>query len=519
MTDWAQGYVTDVGYTHSFFRELAPSWLNYAAVVSGCRPRSLEKGFAHIDLGCGFGQSSLILAASNPQGEFYGVDFNPAHIASARHQAAWLGVDNVQFIERDFADLLDADLPDFDFITLHGIYSWIGVEARQAIQRFIYEKLKPGGIVYNSYNCLPGWAPDSPIRRLLYEFGDTHHGDSAKRVELASKDAKDLADLKYGFFRTNPTAAGIIDNLPKRQSSYLAHEYLNADWNPFYSVDVADEMAAAKLTYVGSATLAENHLEIVLPENAVAFCRKQPTERLRQLVQDFLTGQRFRRDLFVRGHARLDKAEISRNLSALHFALPGVAEDFVAKTKVPRGEITFDAQMVAGSGELLAKGAASFAEIAKAVQPKVKKELDVERSVTLMTAAGNLVPAAKTFRPKALSAKSGRARILSEMNRKLAAVSWQKMERQYLVSPVLGSGTTLQAMDSMFLILMDEGIAAPQLAAAAGEKMRSRGLQLNQDGKPLSEPKDIEAKVGELTQTFITRTLPAFARNGVVELS
>jgi SAM-dependent methyltransferase len=517
MSDWAHGYVTDVSYTNNFFREIAPTWLNHVAVVGGCRPRSLEKGFTHIDLGCGLGRSSLVLAGSNPQGRFYAVDFNPAHIAAAQHEAAWLGLDNVQFIERSFADLLDAELPDFDFITLHGIYSWIGVEARQAIQRFIYEKLKPGGIVYNSYNCLPGWAPDSPIRRLLYEFGASHQGDSAKRAELASRDAKELAELKQGFFRANPAASVMIENLSKRPPSYLAHEYLNADWNPFYSVDVAEEMAAAKLTYAGSATLTENHLELVVSEPSMAFCRKQPTERLRQLAQDFLTGQRFRRDVFVRGHPRFDRAETVRNLMAQHFALPGAPEDFVAKVKVPRGEITFDAKLVAGAGELLAKGSASLAEIAQAVRPKVKKELDLERSITLMAATGGLVPAAQSFQAK--SVKLGGARIISEINRKLAARSWQKMERQHLISPVLGSGVPLQSMDSLFLTLMDEGTTTSQLAAAAAEKMRGRGMQLNKDGKPLTDPQDIEARIGELSATFVNRTLPVFARAGVVRLS
>jgi SAM-dependent methyltransferase len=519
MTDWANGYVTDVGYTHSFFRELAPSWLNYVAVINGCRPRNLEKGFTHIDLGCGYGQSSLIVAGANPQGQFYGVDFNPAHIAAAQHQAAWLGVDNLRYIERRFEDLLDIDLPDFDFITLHGIYSWIGLEAREAIQRFIYAKLKPGGIVYNSYTCLPGWAPDSPIRRLLYEFGATHHGDSAKRVEMASLDAKALADLKQGFFRANPTAAGQIANLSKRQSSYLAHEYLNAEWNPFYSIDVADEMAAAKLTFVGSATLAENHLEVMLADAAQAFCRKQPTERLGQLVQDFLTGQRFRRDVFVRGHARLDRAEIARNLQTLCFAIPGAVEDVAGKAKVPRGEITFDGQSVAVVTELLGKGSASYAEIAKETRPKVKKEVDLERSLMLMTAVGGMAPAAKKFQPKLLPAKPTGARILSEMNRKLATLCWEKMERQFLASPVLGSGTPLAPMDALFLTSLDGGATTPQLTADAIAKMRARGMQLNKDSKPLTDPKEMEARMAELTETFIKRTLPALARNGVVELT
>ena len=38
-SDWSQGYITEVLYTEHFFRELAPAWLNYVAVLNGCQPR------------------------------------------------------------------------------------------------------------------------------------------------------------------------------------------------------------------------------------------------------------------------------------------------------------------------------------------------------------------------------------------------------------------------------------------------------------------------------------------------
>jgi len=43
-------------------------------------------------------------------------------------------------------------LPDFDYIGLHGIWSWISDENRQVIVDFIRKKLKVGGVLYISYN-------------------------------------------------------------------------------------------------------------------------------------------------------------------------------------------------------------------------------------------------------------------------------------------------------------------------------------------------------------------------------
>jgi SAM-dependent methyltransferase len=513
---WSQGYVTDVSYTNSFFRELSPAWLNHVAMSSGAHPRLLDEGFNHIDLGCGLGQSSNVLAASFPRGNFFGVDFNPAHIDTAQHLAKQLGIGNVRFIERAFEELLEVDLPDFDFITLHGIYSWIGDETRQAVQRFIYKKLKPGGVVYHSYNCLPGWTNEAPIRRLLLEFGQVHHGDSALRVEKAAKDAEEMAALKLGYFRANPTAADQVGKLTKRATNYLAHEYLNASWNTFYSADVADEMAAAKLTYLGSATLMENHLELMMPDPAVAYCKKQPTDRLRQLAQDFLVGQRFRRDVYVRGHPRLQRSETSRHLRNACFALPGPVEDFSDKTKVPRGEISFDQKSAQLIKEGLSKGSLSLEQIIETTGAK-RNVQELERTLLLMCAVGKLVPVGSAFQPAALPAKPDQIRIVDGINRRLIDLGRQAVTRQYLVAPAVGAGLFIDALDAVALALLEEGVAVGKLAAAVGEELKRRGIRVNKDGGPITDEKEAEAKTSEIVGRFVSRALPTLMRYGVVE--
>ena len=513
---WSQGYVTDVSYTNSFFRELSPAWLNHVAMTNGAHPRLLDDGFNHIDLGCGLGQSSNVLAACFPRGNFFGVDFNPAHVDTAQHLSRQLGIENVRFIERAFEELLEVDLPDFDFVTLHGIYSWIGEDTRKAVQRFIYKKLKPGGIVYNSYNCMPGWTNDAPIRRLLMEFGQLHHGDSAARVEKAAKDAEEMAALKLGYFRANPTAADQVGKLTKRASNYLAHEYINASWTTFYSADVADEMEAAKLTFLASATFMDNHLELMLTDPAVAYCKKQPTERLRQLAQDFLVGQRFRRDVFVRGHSRLPHSETSRYLKNACFALPGPVEDFADKAKVPRGEISFDQKSAQLVKEALAKGSMTVEQMIESMGAK-KSVQELERTLLLMTAVGKLVPVGSAFQPAAIPAKLDRVRIVDSINKKLTELGRQAISRQYLVAPAAGSGLSIDALDAVALALLDEGVAAPKLAAAVGEELKRRGVRVNKDGAPITDEKEAQAKTDEIVGRFLGRTVPVLLRYGVVE--
>src|SRR5262245_17422121 len=123
--DWSYGYVTDQLYTEGFYRELAPSWLNYVAALNGCHPRPIDGEFNYLELGCGLGQSTNVLAACYPKARFYGVDFNPSHIDNARIFARSNGIGNVQFLERAFDELRDGDLPECDFVGIHGTLSWV----------------------------------------------------------------------------------------------------------------------------------------------------------------------------------------------------------------------------------------------------------------------------------------------------------------------------------------------------------------------------------------------------------
>ena len=117
------GYVANMEYVHNHCREMSPSALNFVLVMQGMEPVRLDQGFSCCDLGCGQGLSSNIFASCHPEGEFHGIDFNPAHILGAREMARQAKLENVTFWEASFDALAGLQLPRFDFITLHGVYS------------------------------------------------------------------------------------------------------------------------------------------------------------------------------------------------------------------------------------------------------------------------------------------------------------------------------------------------------------------------------------------------------------
>ncbi len=298
------GYATDVPYLRDFKRQLAPTWLDHVALVAGIEPPARNSGFAWCDLGCGQGVTANILAATHPGGTFHAVDAMPGHIDHARRLAAEAAIPNVSFHAIDFTAAADLDLPPFDYIVAHGVYSWVDAENQRALRWFFDRRLKPGGLVYVSYNAMPGWARDLPFQRLARELTRGFFGDSAARFMAAlgivrTLAAADVPALAPSFI------VGELEQRPEDYTPpYLVHEFMPAAWQPLYVTEVRAAMKAIGFAPVGSTTLIENLDPLVLSANARAILGTIADDDLRELVRDFYLDQRFRCDVFARGNRR-----------------------------------------------------------------------------------------------------------------------------------------------------------------------------------------------------------------------
>src|SRR6266550_46651 len=132
----ASGYVNDIPYAFHFARELAPAWLDFVVTLSGFGAPSRAGAYAWCELGCGQGVTAAIIAGTHPTGEFHGIDAFPPHIVRARGLCNNAGIANLTLHALDFASAIDLDLPCFDYIVAHGVYSWIDSRSRDDMRRF-----------------------------------------------------------------------------------------------------------------------------------------------------------------------------------------------------------------------------------------------------------------------------------------------------------------------------------------------------------------------------------------------
>ena len=533
---WSQGYVTDTLYTDNVFREQGPAWINYVAALKGCVPRALDRQFGYLELGCGLGHSIALFAAAFPQAHFVGIDFNPAHIDYARRRAGELGLANLTFIEASFQDVaadaaglgLARDIGQVDFVAFHGIYSWISAEARAAMQRIIFDRLKSGGLVYNSYNALPGWSPEVPMQRLAKELALAGSGDSTKRARDAFARIGELAKLKTGHFAQVTNLGRTIENLVKKPGNYLAHEYLNGDWNAFYAPDVVDEMSNAKLDFAGSATLTENEEDLVLTDDARKLLNQQTDSRLRMLIKDFMVNQKFRRDVYVRGHAHLNPRETRLHQASFPLVVAKSLDDLKASIKVPRGMVNVEEAQVTALKAALGDGALSERDMAEAFTKAGGKTADLGRLLTIFTATGSLMPAAKSFRMaplakgKAAEAAPGqsipRQRLSLKANEKLLQMALDKGASAALASPVSGNALQLAAADVLALQeCLTQAVTPASLAEKLQLGMGRRGMRVVHEGKHVTEPAAVLERLTGQAGVFLQNTLPLLRRQGVLE--
>ena len=151
-----------------------------------------------------------MLAAMHPAGEFYGIDMMPAHIDHARCLATEAKLPNATFHAIDFGAVADLKLPRFDYIVVRRVYTWVNAQVRADLRSFIDLHLKPDGLVYLSYNALPGRAADLPLQRLVRALGESFDGNSIERVAAALKIVHSVRDLRFRHSRRVPCSPASI---------------------------------------------------------------------------------------------------------------------------------------------------------------------------------------------------------------------------------------------------------------------------------------------------------------------
>ena len=442
---WSDGYMTDIEYESFYFPELAPGLLDFVCLQMARRPPPAAEPYTYCELGCGMGMTTLMLAAANPAGRYWGVDFNPSHVASARQLAREAGIGNVQFLEAGFDELPSHDLPPMDYVTSHGVWSWISDEARAHFLGFVKDHLVTGGALYVSYNCAVGWEGVSSVGRLLKEYVRVSAGTMEQRIEHAIFQLNELAKRDGGYFASYPAAKRWLERLSESSMKYLAHEYLNEHWRTYHHADVARELAdGAKLSWVGSADVLRNFDRYSLSEGALKQAERFADPVLTEMLKDIETGWGLRRDIFVRGAPQMQHDQALALLSQQRFVSLGERERFTPKVVTPLGETTINEELLAPIADALCEGPVTLGSLMEIAGDRANTFFDVLLVCTILSQNGLVVPIAHHVSSESPSFEGARA-LNSAISRR--AVMGEMIP--FLAAPVAGGAIGANPGDRM----------------------------------------------------------------------
>jgi SAM-dependent methyltransferase len=512
MSDWTHGYNVSQGYTYGFYREIAPDWLDLCTLASGRVPprRDANGGFRYLELGCGQGFGLCLLAAANPAGAFVGIDFHAGQIAHAIDLAAASGLTNIRFVEGDFAELgadWPADLGKFDYIALHGIYSWIPPEVRQALLRCLASATATGGLVYNAYNTQPGWVSTMPFQHMTQRLQTVTNASNGEAFDAS-------VAMFEAMFANSPLAEGLpllkarvaavkaSDNV-----AYLGQEYLHGHWQPFWFSEVAAELGSAKLDYVGSATAVEQLLPGILPPAAQKLVTSQRDPIFAQEVLDCITTQSFRRDIFCRGLRPAPAAGLDLVMETVFLRTKAVMPTEVT-IDTTFGDMLLQPEVFGPILEKLGEASMTLGEIAALPVFKGATHANVMQTAMMLLQNGAVavVPRRPTDPAPAQRFNATVARAVS-----------RGLPYGHLAAPVLASALPASDIDCMLIdsYLADPATDQASLVAGLRQRLQKLGRSLTQEGKRL-EGRDAEQRLGELAAGFLQDDLARWQRLGVL---
>ena len=500
MTDWTAGYVADIGYTYGYYTELNPLRIKLAFLTQGLVPP--EMGTA-CELGFGQGLSANIHAAASVT-QWHGTDFNPSQAGFAQELAAASG-SGAKLYDEAFAEFAQrADLPEFDYIGLHGIWSWISDENRAVIVEFIRKKLKVGGVLYISYNTQPGWAAFAPMRHLMTEHAEVLGSEGrgiVSRIDGAMDFAEKLLATNPLFSIANPHVAERLKKMKEHSRHYLAHEYFNRDWHPMHFATMAQWLEPAKVQFACSANPLDLIDVVNLTQEQQTFLAEIPDPMFRQTTRDFMVNQQFRKDYWVKGARKLSALEQAEALRQIRVILTTPRSDVTLKVTGALGEASLNEGVYTPILDLMADHKAkSLGEMEALLKDKLNFA-QLTEAVTALTGAGHLNAVSEQ---SVKAAKSARA-----INTHLMHKARGSNELAYLASPVTGGGIPVNRFQQLFLLSIQQGKKQPaDWAKDTWAILSAQGQRLLKDGQTLETAEENLAELTAQAQEFADKQMP-----------
>jgi SAM-dependent methyltransferase len=234
-----------------------------------------------------------------------GIDLSKLQIDAGLGFLRMTGLSNVQLQHLDIRNA-GPDLGEFDYIIVHGVFSWVPPEVQDAILQMCSKHLSPNGLAYISYNTYPGWHMREAVRDMML-----YHAKRFREPHIQVQQARSLLDF-LADHASDKTPYGQmlrseVNVLRHCEDGYLYHDHLEEHNRPIYFHQFMERARACSLEYLGEVPISSMWTGMLPPDISQTLDRICNDLTQMEQYMDFLRNRMFRQTLLCHRGQPIDR--------------------------------------------------------------------------------------------------------------------------------------------------------------------------------------------------------------------
>lgn len=293
-----------------------PEHLATLATLFGMNPPPTET-CRLLELGCSSGGNIIPMAMGLPQGEFVGIDLAKSPISQGQSVIDTLGLKNITLRQMDIMEV-SSDFGKFDYIIVHGIFSWVTPVLQEKIMAICKDHLSPNGVAYVSYNTYPGSHMRDMVRGMM-RFHAAQFDEPKEQISQAVSFVKFISEAlpenKYRVFLKDA-----VEELSKRRDESIYHDELSEINLPVYFYQFMELAGKHGLQYLSEANFYDMHESFPSDVTDILKTLSKDLVVLKEQYSDFLKCRGFRRTLLCHQDVRLNRTPQPEQMKNFYIA-------------------------------------------------------------------------------------------------------------------------------------------------------------------------------------------------------
>jgi hypothetical protein len=281
---------------------------------------------------------------------------------------------------------------------------------------------------------------------------------------------------------------------------------LTRNWQAFSFVDVAAELADAKLTFLASAHLIDHVDRVNFTEAQQTFLAQITDPLLGETTRDMIMGRQFRRDIFVKGVMSMRPLPARERWLQTRLVLSVPADEVQLTFETALGTLQLRPDIYKPVIEVLDEGPMTLRELIERPPVSRLEWVSLTDAIKVLIGRGDLHPALP------VQSQEGRMASTNAFNNAVLARAKESAELGYLASPVTGGGIRVDQLTQLYLLAKQNGAADP--AGLMAKIAVMSGHSIEKDGRKLDPEETIAALTAQAAQ-IEQRTVPLLKRLGI----